>query len=309
MYDTIKFSIPNIELSDLENVIEIKDNSSRKTGEINSYGLHKNFVFRNDRFRKGVIVDGSLAKFYFNGSNLETLNRQKTNEAIEKLSDELKLNISENGVYRIDIATNLIMDQQIKLYFTCLGELNYFVKSNFKDSLYYERKNLGIQLNFYDKLQDLKKKQIPLPDHMKQYNNRVLRYELRIMKSVSKNYNKKNVKIKDLSEETFYNEGLNIWKDHYFSIEKLNKIRFQSMAFKNLKTLQNQMMLIGLNAYGSSKFMNMIELSKGQISRNQYYRAKKKVRTIMNSKELTEPNDLIFELDKKIIEAVIHQSN
>ena len=56
-----------------------------------------------------VTIKGSLAKYYL-GNNFQTLSQKTTSEAIEKLSDDLNLDINLCKVSRIDLSTNFITD-------------------------------------------------------------------------------------------------------------------------------------------------------------------------------------------------------
>jgi tRNA A37 threonylcarbamoyladenosine dehydratase len=72
------------------------------------------------------------------------------------------------------------------------------------------------------------------------------------------------------------------------------------MALKNVKQFQIQLMLIGLNSLGIDEVNNMIELSRDELGRYQVKRIKDKIKQIKKTKELTEVNPLISELDSKV---------
>ena len=73
-------------------------------------------------------------------------------------------------------------------------------------------------------MKDLNKKNIPIPESMKIHNGKALRYELRLMKGIPGHFNFTCVKGKDLFNENFYNLALKKWEEHYFAIDKINKL-------------------------------------------------------------------------------------
>ena len=88
------------------------------------------------QYYTNIIIMGSIAK-YLLGNNLETLCRKNIKEAIESISDNLHFNFKDSKIFRLDVATNFIMNEQYKKYLISLGDLQYFNKSNFNDSVYY----------------------------------------------------------------------------------------------------------------------------------------------------------------------------
>lgn len=300
MYDTISIML-NAEKKELEKKVEFSENTNLKTGEVNGIkGRFKNFnVYHNIR---GFILKGSLAKFNFDGSNLETLSRQGTQRALERLADELCLNIQENQLFRFDVGTNFIMKKDIENYLCLLGDLTHFQKSNFKESIYYD--NYAKHLIFYDKIKDLKKKRVFIPDEYMKYAGRLLRYECRFTQRINKQFQRDCIKVRDLYDEDFYIMALDRWKDFYFSINKLRKIKFKIMALTDVRTFQAQLMLLGLKSLGLDEALRMIELDKHKLGRMQYKRLKDKIKKLSSSKELTEPNNSMIELDEKVRQAV-----
>lgn len=262
------------------------------------YGFNK-FKLSNlyiKEIPEGINIFGSLSKYYL-GNNLESLTRKTTNEAIEKLSDELNLKIENSIMHRFDVSQNFKMESKVKIYLNCLDELKGFKKSINEKSLYF--RNSLIELIFYDKIAEMRKKRAFIPEDFKQFAGKILRYEMRYLRNLKKTFNKE-ILFKDLTDEQFYNFLIEKWKSLYFKITKKNKLKFNDMALKDVKQFQNQLMLIGLNSLGLDEVNNMIELSRDELGRYKIKRIKDKIKKIKQTKELTELNPLIKELDSKI---------
>lgn len=291
----------DIERKELEKRFDISGNINYKTGVENGInGRFKNFTLNKNEW--GFFLTGSLAKFNFDGSNLETLTRQGTQRAVERLADELCINIQDNQIVRVDLGTNFIMKKEIENYLCLLGDLIYFKKSNIKESLYYE--NYAKSLIFYDKIKDLKKKRVFIPNDMMKYAGRVLRYECRFTRRIAKQFNMQCIKARDLYDENFYIQTLDRWKELYFSINKLRKLKFNIMALTDVRKFQSALMLLGIKSLGYDEALKMIELDRDKLSRMQRKRLKDKIKRLSSSKELTELNTSITELDVKIRRAV-----
>ncbi|MFZ4590923.1 MAG: phage/plasmid replication domain-containing protein [Ignavibacteria bacterium] len=307
MFDTIGFRFITNEKGfwqDLELVKEITDKS---TGMCLNKGKLKNLYV--GEIQEGIIINGSLSKYYF-GNNLETLTRKTTLQAVESISDELHLKISNSNVYRFDIAQNLLMSDPVKNYLNCLDELKCFKKSIINSKSVYFNSD-KTQLVFYDKLSEMSNKRQVIPELYKQYKGRLLRYELRHLRGLKQTF-KQDVFMKDLTEERFYTDLFKKWKELYFQISKKHKLKFKDMALKDIKTFETQLMIIALNHLGLDRINDMIELSRNDIGRDnkgrqKISRIKKKIKELKESKELTEQNPLIKELDAKIEMATLYR--
>lgn len=125
MYDTIGMFLGNNYLNE-GLFINSKESYNKETGEITITGTLENLRIKKNG--NNVSIIGSLPKFYF-GDNIQTLSRKDTQYAIEKISDLLKLPIDESKIFRLDIGNNFIMSLPLQNYYTCLGELSRFKKS------------------------------------------------------------------------------------------------------------------------------------------------------------------------------------
>ena len=119
-----------------------------------------------------VRVRGSIAK-YFRGDNLETLSIEELKGAIKKLESELGIPVRKGRITRVDMAGTFQMKEKPLLYLKKLGWLEGFFRGTFSgDTLYYTR-GKKVQLCFYDKGKEMKKKGQEVPP------GNFLRYECR----------------------------------------------------------------------------------------------------------------------------------
>lgn len=301
MYDTIHiFSECNKPITEIERYTDLRREVRMNTGEEILKGTFKNFSIMQKA--SNLSLKGSLAKYYFDGSNLETLTRGDTKNAIEKLSDELSMKIKDSRITRIDVATNFIMKENYKAYFNQLGDLRSFYRSIIKKStLQYE--NGTRTITFYDKLSELERKQIPVPADIRAYKGRVLRYECRFLRRVKDAFKMNTITAGDLYTEEFYSQAANKWKDFYFAINKLPKLKLKDMALEkiNVKIFLAALMLNGIEHLGGfEEALNLVEYSRNKLNRVQISRLKSKVKSLSKQKYLTEPQEAILELDAKI---------
>lgn len=296
MFDTIGLRCFTNESLKWQNLEYSNEHTDIKTGLVTglSGGIKNLRIYTR---QDGYKIEGSLPK-YFLGNNLQTLSRKQTMQAVENLSDDLGINIKESKLFRFDIASNFIMQNKVINYQNLLDELSRFKKSFYKSTLYYSTDK--IELVFYNKTKEMSNKRQYIPESFKQYKGKILRYEMRYLKNPKSTFHK-DILLKDLSNETFYIQLIKKWKEYYFKITKKNLIKFNNMALSDVKLFQNQLMLYGLIALGGfDEVSQMIELSRNEIGRHKVKRIKDKLKELRQSKELTETNPLIKELDYKI---------
>jgi len=283
----------------------LRESYDQKTGEVILRGSLANLQIKN--IGENVSVLGSLPKFYF-GDNLQQLTRKDTELALEKLSDSLQLPVKESKVFRLDIGANFLLNEPLQNYYSCLGALARFKKSQMANNQTLIYSTTAKALELYDKQREMKRKKETLPEIFSGKN--VLRYELQLRKRVSNSLKVAEVKASDLYQEAFYIKGIDFWKDIYFKIGRINKMTINNKAIKklNVKTTQKLLSLIGLKLYGEEEFttliLSMIESDKNLISnRQEVYRIKESIRALANEPELTKPNESIKELDEKVLRA------
>lgn len=247
---------------------------------------------------QGISFKGSLAK-YFLPDNFHTLTRSDSARAFEKMADEIHLPVLKAKVGRIDFAQNFLMDFEPEAYYSYLGESNHFKRLPQAKSLYYTN---GLrQKVFYNKVAEGRAKGLTLPDVWKGQN--VLRYEMRFTKRLPKEFNLPEITAQTLTEENFYITIFDKWLQEYEAINKLHSINFNLSDMNSPKDFWKQIHLLAVNMIGQDKIMQEIEnlRAKKAFDNPEYYsRLKKEVRELCQTPHLTEPSDLVAELDKKI---------
>lgn len=254
--------------------------------------------------RQLKIKDGSICKWYL-GDNFQTLGRQDTKQALEKLSDELHLPIERASVTRLDLAQNIIMKHPVETYINHLGAMKYANRLQEPHGLYYSFTD-G-RLCFYDKTREAKVSGANIPELYQGKN--VLRFEQRYMARIAAKLNVPEVTGKLITDEDFYRNLLKRWKSAYSSIQKINDVVLNFEAMKTKQDL-NKMGVLSLieRAGGVVEMLEQINeaAKRGDLSRKQAFDLRKAVNEAAELKDgLTVKSDAITELDKKIKEAVM----
>lgn len=301
MIDTVKLYLDKGSAGNVDLLAEIPcylDNYSEvhNKGEIKLCGMLDNFKLTVKD--TGVSLSGSLAKYYLK-DNFNTLLRNDIKLAIEKLSDKLHLPVENAKIYRLDIAQNYVVKQKPELYFNDFGDCKNYQRLLNEHSLYYKKKN--INLVFYNKVEEGKAKKIEIPEIWKDTN--ILRYEIRFMKRLGRTLNEDNLKCSRLHQEDFYKKIISMYLAEYKNIYKISKIKLNEDKVKSPKDFKNQLYLYAIQSLGQAEVLKMIEelKLKNVFDKPEYYsRLKKDIKLMCNLPEITENNELIEELDKKI---------
>lgn len=251
----------------------------------------------------GVSVKGSFSKWYL-GDNIQTLTRGDMQRAVEKLSDILHLPMNNAKVGRIDLAKNLLMDFSPSIYYPYLGEALHYQRLAQPKSVYYQN-TLRTKL-FYDKIAECKSKGLAVPQILS--NDNLLRYELRFINKLPKQFNCVEVLLGTLHDENFYMRILDQWKNEYQAIKKINNFQtFGMNMIKGKRQLQQQGILLLIEQRGGLlNVLNEIEEAqkKGELTRKQAYDLRAECREASQATLLTAKSELITELDTKINSAI-----
>lgn len=300
MYDSVKCWLPvdNAGSQYHEFLCETLDSPEQKLkgNSLSTAGYLKNL--RIGCYDRGVSIQGSIAKYYLE-DNFNTLTRSSTQKAIEKLSDQLKIDINDAEVKRLDVATNFLMNYEPEVYYPLLGESQYYQKIAYPNSLYFSNGN-RTKL-FYNKVVEGKKKGYTIPEIWQ--GKPVLRYEMRYTQRLNKTFNRYSTKAIDLYQEVFYMQVLDNWQKEYYNIEKSKKIQMNYNAIEKPKDFKDQLILRCIEDYGLDAILSEIEtLRKLEVfkQREYYSNLKKDLKKMAKKPGQTEDHELIKELDKKV---------
>ncbi len=110
-----------------------------------------------------------------------------------------------------------------------------------------------------------------------------------------------------LYDEKVYMKMIDVWYEHYQSINKIRLQGFTKDVMNSAKLLERQLILKGLEAIGGEQeFSKIIDRAKAEgkfNNRGQAKRLKDKIRAVSNDKDLTEESELITELNEKVKQA------
>ena len=227
----------------------------------------------------GAWIDGSLSK-YLNGSNIYTLTRSETKEALEKLEEALGCHVGRAKIQGLEFGTNFVMRHNVTDYFDRLGSCPRLKREVICGSLYYQGRgkpeNRDRAFVFYDKQRELRVGGIDIPDNIKSVN--LLRYEIRIKKRLERFFNVERITADTLSNKAFYSLLVSKYKDIYFSIEKTPRTDIAMTKIKTVSDAFNAFvgqMLVRADREELEAFLSELKASNTFATRSEYTRLKK----------------------------------
>lgn len=306
MYDKVTFFIdrsviePQCNLAScLDNITQVTD---MKTGEIKLLGGIENL--RASVRLNGVFIAGSLPKYLY-GDNIHVLDRRATAQAIEKISDNLHLDVSSAKVTGLEFGANFVMSKPVEEYLTRLGNMPRLERYGFNPSaIYYKGRGKKQQkvVAFYDKIAEAKEKNYEIPIGLDEAN--ILRYELRLKNHLARQMQEQQVTASTLTELNFYRGLLDRYQRYYFSIIKRRKPKSNVMEeIKSVKDARDVLLAKFLNNAGEGVVEDYIRgLKEASVfpDKKYYSRLKKELQSIATKSNFTEDDDLIKELDDEV---------
>lgn len=310
MYDKVKFWIDRGDIgSDLNSVVNAlngaKEQTDLATGEINAFGSLDNL--RVSVYVAGIYIIGSLPKYMY-GSNIYPLDRHTTKEAIEKIGDELKIQMSNANVTGFEFGANFVMRHNVKDYLDRLGDMPRKLRCRLSaNSLYYTHrgKEQPDTFCFYDKIAEARKSKMEIPVGVGDAN--LLRCELRLNGRLPHQLNVPEVKASTLSDIDFYRMVMERYQKRYFTIAKRSQLKVNVM--EQINTVSDAFecfvgILLSQTDQTQDKideFIDQLKASGVFKNRNNYTRLKKKINAVANKANLTTSDELIKELDDEFI--------
>jgi len=303
MYDTVNFWIDRVNISGgdpfevLPCLSEITERNSDKkgyscTGKAGDYTVTV--------LEKGIFLQGSLAK-YFLPTNIHTLTRSATQQAIEKLSDHLHTDINIAKIIRVDVSTIIPTKLPPANYYAYLGSKVHFNRKQLTNgTLYYN--TCQKRLVFYDKADESSAKGTEIPAILAGSN--LLRYELRFLNRINRQF-KMDVTGKTLYDEDFYYSIIKQWRNEFEKIQKLKSDNFMTDDITTLKVAKEALFAHLLQKEGQSiidEFLNELKAANKFNSRSDYTKLKADLNRLIVSKNGNK-SELIKELETAIYNA------
>ena len=300
MIDTIYIEVPIQYLKKLDNKSNTVDD---KTGEIIYSNGYKGCI-KIRQFNDMVRIEASLSKVLF-VNNIQSLTFLQMILALKKIEFELGINIREGIIRRLDIEYTFNTKYKPKEYFKYLGNSRYYTR--FKTggtSLYY--KNNNREINFYDKIREMKSKRVIIPLEFKGKN--IMRFECRYKNTFLRTFAKKNrlsiLKISDLINPNIYLKLLKLTFKEYNSINKENELSATLSSISTKKKMIKELASVGIKSLGGAfKVQEMIDIAKTKSSLipNEYFsRRKAEVRELAKENPFIEKSGIIDEIDYKM---------
>lgn len=304
MYDNLHMRLTTVGGVDTSTVVDRLSNAKQSididTGECRSFGYLNNL--RVSVYPSGLYIVGSLAK-YFNGGNIYTLNRKTTEKAMQKLSDELGLDISTAKVTYFEFGDSFIMEHEVEEYLKRLSSMPRLARNQQESTLYFQTKGIEDpkKFVFYNKETELRKKKEPLPDGFKGLN--ILRYEMRFKNRLPQQIGWPEVTASTLYNREFYRRVLNLYQQNYFSITKRKTMRLSALReVRNPKDAFDCLVGMLINQSDPRIIEDFIgDITTGtNLDRVQLYRLGKMVERVSTKGKMMEQDELVTELDNHI---------
>lgn len=304
MYDKLKiWAMRTRATPDISNYLDkAKDQIDHETGEVCTFGSLDGL--KVSIFTSGISIIGSLSKYLY-PNNIYPLNRHSTIEAVEKLSDNLHLNIADAKVTGLEFGTQFVMAHPVESYLSKLGEMPRLQRYHFDAGTLYYKPNGRQQLKvfaFYDKKADATAKGLSLPVGFENAN--LLKYEMRFNGRLSQQFKIHEIKASTLSDKEFYRQMIKLYQNNYFSISK--QIQIKTNVMNEIKTVSDAFEILIARLISQSDqtqiaaFLEELKEAKVFEDRKCYTRLKKKIQEISNKAEISVSDELIKELDNEI---------
>ena len=308
MYDKVNFWIDRAIVGDqfpsIPNYLDrTKQETDLQTGEVKTFGYLDGMKVAI--LMGGLSVVGSLAKYYYGGSNVYSLDRHTTAQAVEKMGEALHIPITQATVTGIEFGTNFLMKHPIPEYLAKFGDMPRLRRYHFEPStLYY--KGTGKQqpkvFAFYDKIADAIAKGMQYPDDMQGAN--LLKYEMRLKGRLPYQLGVPEVTASTLYDLSFYRMIVKRYQDSYFSISKQNQIRTNVMSEIKTPTDAFNVLVARLISQTDKTqiegFLNELKEAAVFDDRKNYSRLKKKIQEVATKANITISDELMRELDDEV---------
>lgn len=250
-----------------------------------------------------LYILGSLAKYLFSGSNVFSLDRHSTRQAIEKIGDSLKLDIGQARVLELEFGTAFPMRHNVGDYLQMLGDYPRLKRCAYNnETLYYKQRgktqNKGIK--FYNKSIEASTKGIECPDALKN----MLRYEISYKGRLSRQLGYPNIDASTLYQQDFYRHLIDKYQRVYFNISKQKQMKCGDI--KCIDTVADACNLLFARYINHSDkdvincFIEELKQCGAFADRKNYTRLKGKLHSIANMACSDNNDELIIELDNAV---------
>lgn len=257
----------------------------------------------------GLSVVGSLPKFLHDGSNIPALDRHTTEQAIERLSDALHVDMGEATVSELEFGSTFVMKHHVGAYLVRLGEMKSRERVAVAHSLYYQHRGMAQpdMVCFYDKREETRKSGQPVPVGFEGAN--LLRYEIRYKGRLPQQLNCPKVNASTLAEKGFYGQMVRRYRERYFDIKKLNQGLADMARIKTVNDAIDVLFAQCLHKVGqdeAARFLGELKAADIFKRRGDYTRFKKRIEDVIEKAGAFTADTLIKELDDEVKNVCIY---
>lgn len=289
----------------LDSLKSVEEKVNWSTGEIYYISTTSNSKLNIKVFPNMIYIYGSLSQYFFNSTKSQNWN--DVIFALDKLESELKINLDEAIVSRLDLEGTVKTSHKANSYFEYFGYSAYFNRFIEKNTLYYSNGNRKKRL--YNKSlknnKDLRIKNSSVLNLLRFE----ISYKTKALKKFSKKINIENLRILELKDPLVQTDLSNLWLDEFNSIEKNYLTDLELNDIKGLGDVKNKLIIDHINTkYGG------IDGVLGAIKRNNDVDSKTRHRIRVGlkslfmqmperrvSKHIQEIDDLIIQYHKEIL--------
>jgi len=304
VYDKVTIYIPENQLKTNPKSF-IKDLKEKKITEYNPQ-IGERFLIKDNRETNirvkseihGIVLDGSLPKFYF-GHNLKNIELFQVNEALAKISELIGVNLDNCTIRLLEVGFNIETKYKPTTYLKYFGDKRgKNGKWEFNDglpqvsrteSLKYKNKEKWITL--YDKVKEAKanKHSNPFP---KEYDGKkIMRIEATLKSKMMKKLFGQSLKVKDLTNSDVINQLLEYY---YLEFKDIRQLPEQGIPF----TGNNMMEVLAAESdYNLWEERLTAQRERGVITSQQKYNSLKRIR---DAKAKAKPSNHMKEINDKL---------
>ncbi|PZP44684.1 MAG: hypothetical protein DI598_14200 [Pseudopedobacter saltans] len=251
-----------------------------------------------------VLGGFSLNKWKF-GNNMQTMRLIDIKHSLEEIGNIFRLPIDKAKVVSMEFGRCIIMDYKPKLYFEYLHSNSRYTRLEEPSSLYY--KTCKKVLYFYDKTKEMKNRRKKMKIPLEYQDKNVIRYEIRYLKELAKQFNEAVITASKLWDEQFFKKLVYNWESEYLNIQKKPIVDFETINFTTKSGLRNFLGVIAIDKLGANALVKDIREreSIGLLTKKQAHDLIVCIDECMKVELKRSGNDLIEELDEKVREAAL----
>lgn len=247
----------------------------------------------------GLRISGSLNR-YWKDTNAVDCTREELEKAVDKLGRILGVPVQEGIVWRLDVASTLVMDMPPSSYITLCEEARatgIFQKVKYTgESVAFMNGWQTVQI--YDKGVEMRHRKETPPIKLK--GKHLLRCEVQFKKRPFRQF-KERITLGKLCSPEFFGKVVDRWEAELLAIRMRKNRRLLRAA--STKELEGELMLDGLEHRGGLNvyFQDLSTAYQERMLGYQiYYRHREKIRVLAGSKRLTVDSDAATEFRAKV---------